>query len=461
MISISTTTLKTLLSSSSGVQPIDIAGVSTDTRSIQKGNCFFALVGPNFDGHQFVRQALEQGAACAVIQQPVELPSNLAGRVLLVEDTLQALGQLAAWYRRQLKAKVIAITGSAGKTTTRNILYHILSRTMRTCQAEKSYNNHIGLPLTILSADPQDQILLLELGTNHPGEIGYLTRIAQPDIAVVTFAGAAHLEGFGSVENIIREKLSIAEGLTAGGMLLINGDQHDLVCWAMSLNRPFLTFGTQANCDIRAENLASKGANGTMTIEGLPIEVPLAGQGNLKNVLTAWAVCSIVGIALSDFAEAVASLKPVCMRISVETVGAITLINDCYNANPASMANALDCLAAVAGGSRQRTVFIAGCMAELGQQTKQLHYELGQKAALSGVRQILAAGDWAADIAAGAASQGLGSGQCKIYPNVGLLCDNLHNFIHPADIVLVKGSRSAGMERAADALKTLFEKKTV
>lgn len=450
-----------VLSSHSEIQALDITGVSTDTRSIQKGNCFFALVGPNFDGHRFVRQALEQGAACAVIQQPVELPSELAGRVLLVGDTTKALGQLAAWYRRQLKAKVIAITGSAGKTTTRNILYHILSRTMRTCQAEKSYNNHIGLPLTILSAAPQDQILLLELGTNHPGEIGYLTRIAQPDIAVVTIACAAHLEGFGTVENIIREKLSIAEGLTAGGVLLVNGDQHDLVCWTMSLNRPFLTFGTEAHCDIRAENLASKGVNGTITIDGLPIEVPLAGQGNLKNVLTAWAVCSIVGIGLSDFAEAVASLKPVCMRISVETVGSITLINDCYNANPASMANALDCLAAVAGGRRQRTVFIAGCMAELGPQTKQLHYELGQKATLSGVQQILAAGDWAADIAAGAASQGLSGQQCKIYPNVGLLCDNLHNFIHPADIVLVKGSRSAGMEKAADALKMLFETKTV
>jgi len=440
---------------------MEVVGVSTDTRSIQKGNCFFALVGPNFDGHQFVRQALEQGAACAVIQQPVELPANLNGRVLTVEDTVKALGQLAAWYRRQLKAKVIAITGSAGKTTTRHILHHILSRKHKACQAEKSHNNHIGLPLTILSAQPQDQILLLELGTNHPGEIGYLTRIAQPDIAVVTFAGPAHLEGFGTVENIIREKLSIAEGLTAAGVLLVNGDQHDLVCWTMSLNRPFLTFGTEAHCDIRAENLASKGANGTITIEGLPIEVPLAGQANLKNVLAAWAVCSVAGIGLSDFAAAVASLKPVCMRLSVETVGAITLINDCYNANPASMANALDCLAAVAEGSRQRTVFIAGCMAELGQQTKQLHYELGQKAALSGVQQILAAGDWAADIAAGAASQELGGGQCKIYPNAGLLCDNLHNFIHPADIVLVKGSRSAGMEKAVETLKTLFEKKIV
>lgn len=456
MISISTTTLKTVLASKSEIQPLEVVGVSTDTRSIQQGNCFFALVGPNFDGHLFVRQALEQGAACAVIQRPVELPANLAGRVLLVEDTVKALGQLAAWYRRQLSAKVVAITGSAGKTTTRHITHHILSQRFRCHQASKSFNNHIGLPLTILSASGQDEVLILELGTNHPGEIGYLTRIAQPDIAVVTCAAPAHLEGFGSLDNIIREKLSIHEGLTPNGMLIVNGDQQDLLCYTMSLNRPYLTFGIGGNCDFRADNLLSAGEKGQLTIDGRAIEVPLPGRANLMNTLTAWAICQILGVRISDFADAMATLTPVTMRMVIETAGTIKIINDCYNANPASMANALECLACLSKQERRRSVFVAGCMGELGEASKTLHVELGQKAAAAKTELILAAGAFASDIIAGAVKGGVTETACQSFPDTQLLCDNLHKFIKPADIILIKGSRSAGMEKAVQCLKTLF-----
>lgn len=430
--------------------------MSTDTRSIQRGNCFFALVGPNFNGHQFIRQALEQGAACAVVQQPVDLPAELNRRVLLVDDTVKALGQLAAWYRRQLSAKVIAITGSAGKTTTRHITHHILSQRFRCHQAAKSFNNHIGLPLTILSASPQDEVLILELGTNHPGEIGYLTRIAQPDIAVVTCAAPAHLEGFGSLENIIREKLSIHEGLTPNGMLVVNGNQQDLLCYTMSLNRPYLTFGIGDNCDFRADNLLSEGEKGQLTIDGQGIEVPLPGRANLMNTLTAWAICRILGISLSDFADALGSLTPVTMRMVIETAGPIKIINDCYNANPASMANALDCLASLSKRENRRPVFVVGCMGELGAASKTLHVELGQKAAAAKTELILAAGAFASDIIAGAVKGGVAEAACQSFPDTQLLCDNLHKFIKPADIILIKGSRSAGMEKAVQTLKSLF-----
>jgi UDP-N-acetylmuramoyl-tripeptide--D-alanyl-D-alanine ligase len=456
MISISSTTLKTVLSSNSQVRPLEVVGVSTDTRSIQNGNCFFALVGPNFDGHQFVHKALEQGAACAVVQRTVELPANLAGRVLFVEDTVKALGQLAAWYRRQLSAKVVAITGSAGKTTTRHITHHILSQRFRCHQASKSFNNHIGLPLTILSASPQDEVVILELGTNHPGEIGYLTRIAQPDVAVVTCAAPAHLEGFGSLENIITEKLSIHEGLTDQGLLIVNGDQRDLLCYTMSLNRPYLTFGIGENCDFRANNLLSAGEKGQLTINGRAIDVPLPGRANLMNTLTAWAICQILGVPLSDFAKAIATLEPVTMRMVIETVGPIKIINDCYNANPASMTNALECLACLSKQDHRRPVFAVGCMGELGAASKTLHFELGQKAAATQTKLILAAGAFASDIIAGAVQGGLDAAACKTFADTSLLCDNLHNFIHPADIVLVKGSRSAGMEKAVQCLKSLF-----
>jgi UDP-N-acetylmuramoyl-tripeptide--D-alanyl-D-alanine ligase len=433
-----------------------IPGVSTDTRSIRRGDCFFAIIGPNFDGHNFVVHALEKGAACVVVQKQVALPSEMQGRALWVEDSVKSLGLLAAWYRSRLKAKVVAITGSAGKTTTRHIVHHILSRHFRCHQAVGSFNNHIGLPLTILSARDDHDILILELGTNHPGEIGYLAHIAAPDIAIVTNVAPAHLEGFGSIDNIIREKLSIQEGLAPGGLFVLNGDQPELIAYAKTRNCPFITFGVSPVCDIRAQNLQTVGDTGQLTIEGRTMTVPLPGRANLLNVLAAWSICKTVGVSLSAFAEALATLQPVMMRMNIESAGPIKIINDCYNANPASMANALDCLATVSQKDHRRAVFIAGCMAELGPTSAKLHYELGQKAALAGIGYVAAAGAFASDIIAGAVNAGLDAAACQVFANTQMLCDNLHNFVKPADIILVKGSRSAGMEKAVERLRSLF-----
>ncbi|MBN2511659.1 MAG: UDP-N-acetylmuramoyl-tripeptide--D-alanyl-D-alanine ligase [Sedimentisphaerales bacterium] len=451
--------LQIILNARSGsghLADITIGAISTDTRTIRPGDCFFAISGPNFDGHDYVGQAFDKGAICAVVQRDIDLPPVQKGRLLIVKDTIKALGQLAAWYRSQLQASVVAITGSAGKTTTRHITYHVLSKFFSCHQATNSFNNHIGLPLTILAAQPEHQIMLLELGTNHPGEIGYLTRIARPDIALVTCAVPAHLEGFGSVDHIIREKLSISEGLTPGGLFIVNGDQPEIICNTMSLNCPYLMFGTGAACDFQAQNLKTQGNWGELTIEGLPIRVPMPGRANLMNALAAWAICQTVGISLSDFANAIGDIEPVAMRMNIETIGPIKIIIDCYNANPASMANALDCLNTLSQIDHQRAVFVAGCMAELGPASRQLHYELGQKAVHSGVQFLLAAGPFASDIIAGATYAGLNPARCKTFPDTQILCDNLHEFVRPADIVLVKGSRSAGMEKAVEQLRKLY-----
>ncbi|MEN6309650.1 MAG: UDP-N-acetylmuramoyl-tripeptide--D-alanyl-D-alanine ligase [Anaerohalosphaeraceae bacterium] len=435
---------------------ITIDAVSTDTRTIQPGDCFFAISGPNFDGHNYVGTAFDKGAVCAVVQRDIDLPPAQKDRLLIVNDTVKAMGQLAAWYRSQLPAKVVAITGSAGKTTTRHITYHVLNKHFRCHQATKNFNNHIGLPLTILAARPEHQIMLLELGTNHPGEIGYLSQIARPDIALVTCAAPAHLEGFGSVDHIIREKLSISDGLTPGGLFIVNGDQPDIICYTMGLNRPYLMFGTGPACDFQAQHLKTQGNWGELTIEGLPIKVPMPGRANLMNVLAAWAICETIGISLSDFADAIQDIEPVAMRMNIDTVGPIKVIIDCYNANPASMANALDCLNTLSQIDHQRAVFVAGCMAELGLTSQQLHFELGEKAARSGVQFLLAAGPFASDIIAGATHAGLNPARCKTFPDTQILCDNLHEFVRPADIVLVKGSRSAGMEKAVEQLRKLY-----
>lgn len=433
-----------------------IQGVSTDTRTIRRGDCFFAIVGPNFDGHQFIPQALEKGAVCAVAQNQVALPSEWMGRVIWVKDTVAALGQLAVWYRRQLGAKVVAITGSAGKTTTRHIIHHILSRKMMCHQAMKSFNNNIGLPLTILSAKAEHQVLLLELGTNHPGEIAALTQLALPDIALVTCVAPAHLEGFGTVGNIIREKLSICQGLVDSGLFIINGDQPEVVEYARKLNRPFMTFGISPSCDVRTDRLESGGWDGQLTIEKETFVVPLPGRANLMNALAAWAVCRTFGVTVSEFAEAMSNLEPVAMRMNIETTGPIKIINDCYNANPASMSNALECLMELSRKENRRSVFVSGCMAELGPASAKLHHELGHKAAQWGVGEIIAAGQFASDIIAGAVKGGLDASACKAYSDTQTLCDNLHNFVRPDDIILVKGSRAAGMEKAVERLRTLF-----
>jgi UDP-N-acetylmuramoyl-tripeptide--D-alanyl-D-alanine ligase len=238
--------------------------------------------------------------------------------------------------------------------------------------------------------------------------------------------------------------------------LIVNGDQPDLLCYVMGLHQPYLTFVVGDKCHFRADNVLSLGDKGQLTIDGRKIEVPLPGRANLMNTLTAWAICRIMGIALCDFVEAIAILEPVTMRMVIETVGSIKIINDCYNANPASMANALECLASLSNQEHRRSVFVAGCMGELGTASPSLHFELGQKAAATNTRLILAAGTFASDIIAGATQGGIEATACKTFANTQLLCDNLYKFIQPSDIILVKGSRSAGMEKAVGTLKTLF-----
>jgi len=216
-----------------------VTGISTDSRTTAPGECFFALAGENFDGHAYVNAAFARGAACAVVSQA----TSADGATLKVGDTIQALGNLAGAYRREQTFKVVAITGSVGKTTTRQIIHHVLSRHFRARQARKNFNNTIGLPLTLLEAEPEDEIIVAELGANQPGEIAYLTRIARPEVAVVTNVHPVHLAGFGDLATITREKVSIAEGLTENGLFVVNGDIEHLVKACSDMTGPVKTFG--------------------------------------------------------------------------------------------------------------------------------------------------------------------------------------------------------------------------
>jgi UDP-N-acetylmuramoyl-tripeptide--D-alanyl-D-alanine ligase len=404
-----------------------ITGVSTDSRTIKAGECFFAIDGENFDGHNYLRQAFKNGAFCAVVSK--DLPDD---NLLKVADTIKALGKLARWYRNARGFKVVAITGSVGKTTTRQIASHVLSRHYRLCQAPKNFNNDIGLPLTILSADPQDQIIIAELGSNHPGEIEYLSKIAQPDIAVITNIRLAHLEGLGDLEAIKAEKLSIARGLKPDGILI-----------------------TDPASQMTPSSIVYQGSSSRFRLENTDITLPLPGRGNLENALTAWAICRRFGITIADFAGAVKTFRPVPMRCELLQTAALTILDDCYNANPASMKNALETLAALSVQKTGRRVFICGDMAELGSQTERLHLELAADIIKAEVHLILAVGKFAkltADAAKDAAEYGL---HTKCFEDAFSACNNLHKFIKVHDIVLVKGSRTSKLELAVEKLKQL------
>ncbi|MBN2594309.1 MAG: UDP-N-acetylmuramoyl-tripeptide--D-alanyl-D-alanine ligase [Sedimentisphaerales bacterium] len=430
-------------------------GASTDSRSTKPGDCFFAIGGENFDGHDYIADAFAKGAVCAVVSKDFG-DEKTAGKCLLkVEDTVKALGELAREYRRRAGYKVVAITGSAGKTTTRQITYHALSRRFKVHQSPKSFNNQIGVPLTLLGAGPDVKAVIAELGSNHPGEISCLTRIAEPDIAVVTNVHPAHLEGFGDLRTIIQEKMSISEGLRPDGVFIINGDFDGLLEACRAKNLSFKTFGRSDGCDYRVDNIRLDGKASRFTIDGTEVHLPLAGPGNVENAIAAWAVCSQLGLNIGDFAEALRTLPPVSMRAEIDNIGTLTILNDCYNANPASMRNALEILAQIDQTGLRRRVFICGGMAELGPQAGQLHAELGKYIIQANVQLLLTAGKLAETTAASVRAISGDNMQIKCYEDAVSISNNLHKYIKDYDIILIKGSRVAGLETVVEKLKEL------
>jgi UDP-N-acetylmuramoyl-tripeptide--D-alanyl-D-alanine ligase len=448
-----------------------VTAVSTDSRLIQPGDCFFAIIGPNFDGHNFLADAFAKGASCAVVSQDIPDDKFTDKTILKVTDTIKALGDLAAWYRKECNFKVVAITGSAGKTTTRQIVYHVLSKHFKTHQPTKNFNNFIGLPLSILAAPADSQILVLELATNHPGEIEYLSKICSPDIALITNVYPAHLAGFGSIEKIAEEKLSIAKWLCRThlgqvvpgnkqasqvpnecGTLIINADCQILIETARREKLTFKTFSCKDSADFFATNINIGPLSADFTIYNTAVEILLPGRGNVENALAAWAICSNLGVSVRDFADAVKTINPVSMRTEILQISSLTVISDCYNANPASMKNALDILANLTKYQNRRSVFICGDMAELGDSEQDLHRLLGRQITDAGVNLLITLGNLAA-LAADSAKQARPGLQIHKFPSCEDLCNNLHKLIKDSDIILVKGSRINKLEMVVEKLK--------
>lgn len=440
---------------SSGSIPT-VYGVSTDSRTVKDGDCFLAIAGEKFDGHDYVEDVLARGAACAVVSRNTGIKPGSGKVILKVKDTIRALGDLARHYRETCGYRVVAITGSVGKTTTRQIVSHVLGQRFKVHQSPKSFNNNIGVPLTLLGAEVDTEIVVAELGTNHPGEIEYLTRIALPDIAVVTNVHPAHLEGFGSVEAIAEEKMSISAGLHSKGVLLVNGGFPALVGRCRGKKR-VKTFGRTEGCDYLIERALCEGVAIRFEIAGREVCLGLPGMGNVDNAGAAWAICSELGMEVEEVAKALETMRAVSMRAEMLKIGTLTVLNDCYNANPASMRNALDILRNIEGEGRR--VFICGDMAELGAQSEHLHAELGEEIAGAGVGLVVSVGRLAGLAGEQAKRVSRASGRSirtESFENAEQACDKVDDLIENYDIILVKGSRLAGLERIVERLQEQF-----
>ncbi len=358
---------------------VDIARLSTDSRSLRKGDIFLALKGENFNGHHFLKEAVKKGASMVIGSEESAL-RELSGAcsVLKVDDTLRALHDIARSYRRSLKAKVIFLTGSNGKSSTKEAIKQALSPSFRMTVTEKNHNNLIGLPKTILSASPDDEILLLEAGTSEKGEIARLCRIAEPDIGILLNIAVAHLDGFGDIEGVLKEKWGMVENLPASAKLLLNGDDP-LLASRSSVWHDTEVYGTSCRgWSVQHVSVSMKGTFFTLERSGriTAFFLPVIGEHFIPAALAAVSVAEHFGVCADVVAERLAEWNNIGKRMSVQQWGMCEIINDAYNANPASMCKGLDTVFSIADGTP--TCLVLGGMNELGENAKEYHKEVGR-----------------------------------------------------------------------------------
>lgn len=418
-------------------------GISTDTRTIRDGEMFFALQGPNFDGHDYIGKAQSNQAAAAVVSSFVD--DDIAQ--INVEDAKLALGRFAAAWRSSKDVQVVGITGSNGKTTLKELVAACLKTKAPTLATEGNLNNDIGMPLMLARIADEHQFAVLEMGANHAGEIAYLASLAAPDVVVITNAGAAHLEGFGSVEGVARAKGEILEVEDRPGFAVLNADDDYFAYWSSLVEDvKTLSFGFADIADVQATDVVTNVSGSTFTLR-LPhastqIELPLAGTHNVLNASAAAAVAVACDIDIDHIKSALECIAPVSGRLqALDGINGCALFDDSYNSNPLSAIAAADFLASLDGESW----LVMGDMKELGEDAKELHREVGASARASGIDRLFALGDLSKYCVAG-----FGSGAVW-YSNIEELIDDVQKAGEDNN-VLVKGSRSMRMERVVEAL---------
>ncbi|MFZ0289369.1 MAG: UDP-N-acetylmuramoyl-tripeptide--D-alanyl-D-alanine ligase [Candidatus Sulfotelmatobacter sp.] len=427
-------------------------GYSIDSRTVGLGQLFFAVKGERLDGHDFVEQALEKGAAGAVVRKDRLGRYPQQARLLAVEDTLVALQTLATAARKLWGKPLIAVTGSAGKTTTKEAIAHVLGARFRVLKSEGNFNNHFGLPLMLLKLEPEHDLAVIEMGMSHAGEIRALAKIAQPEIGVVTNVAAVHLEFFDSLAGIARAKYELVESLPGSGTVVLNADDEYVSQFGRGFKGKVVMYGTRTAADVRAEKIQSQGAQGTEfdVVVGSVREhatLPLVGEHNVLNALAAVAVGLERGLKPSEAIAELYTLAPADKRGQVLQLGNITVINDCYNSNPKALEAMVDALAAMWA---KRRIVVAGEMLELGPAGEEMHRQAGQHVADKKIDVLLGVRGLARSMVEGARQAGTRSEFVASPEEAG---EWLAREARDGDVVLLKASRGVKLEKALEAWK--------
>ncbi len=441
-----------------------ITAVATDSREAGKGVLFCAIKGQNVDGNDFIPSALEGGSDCFLCQYVPEeaVNSGQSFFAILVKDTVSAIGELAAYYRRFTDARFVAITGSVGKTTTKEFIYAVASVGFKTHKTQGNYNNELGLPLTIFGIEPDDQVVVLEMGMSALGEIEHMSKIARPDIAVVTNIGTSHLASLGTRENICRAKMEIRFGMKDDGMLLLNADEPLLLEQYEQLNKKPKLMSVHNRCgDFRAVNIRQKidGSVYDLIYENKAVtnvELPVLGKHNVYNSLAAYAVGVMLGMTDEQIRRGMKSFVGADRRQKIYDVGGITVIDDCYNASPESMRAAIDVLTSMAAKKNTRPAALLGDMLELGEYSRLMHDQLGQYAAQMQVQKLFCYGMMADIVAEAAIKKGIRADNvfvCLDTRDAQGMADMILQALEPGDILLVKASRGIAAERIIECMK--------
>lgn len=417
-------------------------GFSVDSRTLEPGDLFFALRGVNHDGHDFVPQAFEKGAVAAVVERPVAA----GGPLLRVPDTYRALKDLAAYARRRWTGTMIGVTGSAGKTTTKEAIAHLLRTRLAVGKSEGNYNNHVGVPLSILRLPGDCRAAVIEIAMNHAGEIAELAAIARPEIGVVTNVGHAHVEFFDSIEGIARAKRELIEALPADGTAVLNADDPRVLAFREVHPGPVITYGFSEGADVRADRLEPlEGGSRFHLADGGWLETPLEGRHAIRNLLAALAVARLFGLGAQELAGAVRSFDVPAMRGRRFRREGVTILDDCYNASPEAMYAMLDTLRRTPG---QRKVAVLGQMLELGRHSEALHRQVGRDAAAGGVNLLIGVKGDARHLVEAAVEAGLPREAAYFLEDPEEAGELLRRLAQPGDVILFKASRGTRIERA-------------
>lgn len=438
-----------LISENKDIENVFISNISTDTRNISNGQLFIPIKGDNFDGHEFINSAFEKGALCVLTEKDIST-DKLA---IKVKDTRKALGDLAMYYRSLFDIPVVAITGSAGKTTTKDMIFSVLKEKYNVLKTEGNFNNDIGLPLTVFKLDDSYDVAVFEMGMSHFNEIHYLSKIAKPDIAVITNIGVSHIENLGSRDGILKAKCEIFDYLSQDGIKILNGNDDKLIKLKENQKKTcFYGYNSTQN-DVFADEIAVKGISGISCQIHTPksffyVDIPQPGMHMVSNALAAASVGYYLNLTNYEIKNGIENFKPTKMRMDIIKTDKYTIINDVYNANPNSVKAGIDVISSALG----RKVCVLGDMLELGKFAKSLHREIGEYAAEKGIDVIICIGEISKNMYEGAFNIINKYQQVFYFKNQDEFLENVFNIIKSEDTILVKASRGMKFEKTIEKI---------